>query len=142
MSVPNRHPFERGFTLIELVAILVLLGILSVAVLPRLMNSDAFDIRVSEDQIKSSIATAQQLALSGAGTVVCQVNTNSISVTVDGTPVTFGGVTYPLNMPGSILLSTHTFNFDKLGRTSAATIVVSQGGDSGQVNVEASGYAY
>ena len=66
---------------------------------------------------------------------------NSVSVNEDGNPI--AGSVYPLTMPSGVSLApAGTFSFDKLGRTTAATITVTGASASAQVNVASSGYAY
>ena len=53
----------NGFTLIELVMVLVLLGIVSVAILPRFVNQKTFDARGFFDQSISMVRYAQKTAI-------------------------------------------------------------------------------
>ena len=45
MIAPHQHTNQHGFTLIELVVVLVLVGILSVFALPKLMDRASMDAR-------------------------------------------------------------------------------------------------
>lgn len=52
----------KGFTLIELVAVLVLLGIVSVVVLPRFLGRDGFAEYALRDELVAAYRIAQQRA--------------------------------------------------------------------------------
>lgn len=56
-------PGPRGFTLVELVVVLVMLGILSVSILGRFLDSDAFDAAIVRDQVVTLVRSSQQKAL-------------------------------------------------------------------------------
>lgn len=56
-------PALRGFTLVELVAVIVLIGILGVTIIGRLMSSDAFDGAVVRDQVVALVRSSQQKSL-------------------------------------------------------------------------------
>lgn len=71
---------ERGFTLIELVMILVIVGILSVAVVPRYFSTPTYNKQVFYDEIINSVRYARKLAV-GSGTHV-QVSVTSTSITL------------------------------------------------------------
>ncbi|MDP2758925.1 MAG: prepilin-type N-terminal cleavage/methylation domain-containing protein, partial [Sideroxyarcus sp.] len=53
----------RGFTLVELITVMVIVGILAVAVLPRFFTVSDFEDRGSADQVKSLLRFAQKTAI-------------------------------------------------------------------------------
>jgi MSHA pilin protein MshC len=53
----------EGFTLIELVMVMVLIGILAVTIIPRFANKNTFDARGYFDQSISLLRYAQKLAI-------------------------------------------------------------------------------
>lgn len=52
-----------GFTLVELITVMVIVGILAVAVLPRFFTVSTFEDRGSADQVKSILRFAQKTAI-------------------------------------------------------------------------------
>ncbi len=67
ITAPTELPRQNGFTAIELVLVIVLLGILSILVLPRFSDPAAFHNRLLHDQLLSLSQLARQTALSRAG---------------------------------------------------------------------------
>jgi MSHA pilin protein MshC len=53
----------RGFTLVELVAILIITSILALVALPRFFDSQTFDARIQYDQAQSVLRYAQKIAI-------------------------------------------------------------------------------
>ncbi len=138
---------SSGFTLIELIAVIILLGVISVVALPRFYNTDTAAVQSARDQALSALFTAQQIAMARAGngtTIQVDVDSTSLNVTENGTSVTATGGTYPLVLPEGVTVTagTGTYIFDKLGRTDAGQIVLTRGSTSATLRVEASGYAY
>lgn len=58
---------ESGFTLIELISVLVLIGILAVVVFPKMASTQSFQTRLFTDQLMSAVHQARLLALSRQG---------------------------------------------------------------------------
>ncbi|MBU1425328.1 MAG: prepilin-type N-terminal cleavage/methylation domain-containing protein [Gammaproteobacteria bacterium] len=65
---------QRGFSLVELITIIVILGIISVAAIPRFFDKNVFDSRSFYDQVLSTLRFAQKTAIA-QHTTVCVVDT-------------------------------------------------------------------
>lgn len=59
-----------GFTLVELIIIMVLIGILAVVAIPRLLDTKTFDERGFHDAVKAAVQHARKLAV-GSRRYVC-----------------------------------------------------------------------
>lgn len=139
-----RRSRELGFTLVELVAILVVMGALAFFAMPRLRISDS-SLLTSRDAIIAALSHAQQIAMardSASNPVTLVVTSSSIEVQENGAIVTSPGADYPLTFPSGVSITggLGTLEYDKLGRTSPSAI--SLNGGQATVSVEASGYAY
>jgi MSHA pilin protein MshC len=63
MSNFNRGS-SRGFTMVELILVMVIAGILAAVAIPRFMGRTSFDTRGFTDQLASTVRFAQKLAIS------------------------------------------------------------------------------
>jgi MSHA pilin protein MshC len=136
---------QNGFTLLELIAVITLLGVLSVVLFSRINAVGASRVQASRDDVIAALFFAQQLAMSRSNIQVI-VSATAIDVRENGVSVKPDLNFYPLNMPTGISLnsSPSTFAYDKLGRTSAGLIQIqtSDGTYSVNVNLESTGYAH
>lgn len=85
------HTRFRGFTLIELIMVLVLAGVLAIVLVPRL-SSKVFDARGFHDETLAMLRYAQKTAIAQRRTVCISFGAASVSLTVVGTA---GGTTCP-----------------------------------------------
>ncbi|HUG22111.1 pilus assembly FimT family protein [Piscinibacter sp.] len=74
----RRH---RGFTLAELIVVLMLIGILAVVALPRLFDKSGFASRGAHDFVGSSLRYAQKSAVAMRRNVCVSIGTTSLDVT-------------------------------------------------------------
>jgi MSHA pilin protein MshC len=141
----------RGFTLVELVAVLVIIGILASVVGSRSMSFSTLSLMGGRDLAVSALFSAQQKAMVQADAVRLITQGSSIDIRVDANAdgtfaasesIRCNGVLYPIVAPGGISFSSQIFAFDHLGHTTAGTISVSKGSNSVSVTVTAVGYAY
>jgi MSHA pilin protein MshC len=73
----------RGFTMIELVAVIVLVGILAAFAAPRFMQNDAFDARTFTDQNLNMLRYAQKLAIAQGRPVFAVLGAERIALCFD-----------------------------------------------------------
>ncbi|MBE3025784.1 Tfp pilus assembly protein FimT/FimU [Janthinobacterium sp. GW458P] len=70
----NRGRLQRGFTLVELIAVLVVGGLLAAVVAPRFFQQDSFDARSFADQNVSMLRYGQKLAIAQNRPVFVQLD--------------------------------------------------------------------
>ncbi|MED5596054.1 pilus assembly FimT family protein [Janthinobacterium sp. P210006] len=80
---PLRRTAARGFTLIELVAVLVLAGLLGTFAVNRFFQRDTFDARSFADQVTNIVRYGQKLAVAQNRAVFVRINNNSVALCFD-----------------------------------------------------------
>lgn len=117
---------QAGFTLVELVMVIVLLGILAVYAVPRILNPGDFAARGFHDQSMAYLRYAQKTAIAQRRTVCVTLSNNAISLRIANTagsntcssalagPAGEAGLT----APGGVAFNGTpiSFNFDALGQ--------------------------
>lgn len=134
---------QHGFTLIELIAVIVILGFLSVAIMPRFLQSDSFEARTVQDKLISAAREAQQLAMSKPVSADVQLITDNGNKRIRISYIDGGTQTIDTDIPGASSINNQTLHYDKHGFVvggSAVTISINGGAKS--VRIEASGYAH
>lgn len=124
---------QRGFTLIELVMVLLLLGILAVYAVPRIINTGDFYARGFHDQSLAYLRYAQKTAIAQRRTVCVALTSTGISLSIASAAGSNSCATALSGPGGEAALSARSgvafsstltnFNFDALGQpvTTAAS---------------------
>jgi len=131
----SARAFSRGFSLIELVMVLVLVGVLAVFSLPRLLDMQGINARGFHDEALAFLRYAQKTAIAQRRTVCVSFTGSSatLKVDADGNAATGAGgcesnLTGPRgDTPGTITAragvvfgsTPAAFSFDGLGQPSA-----------------------
>lgn len=127
---------EYGFTLVELVAVIVITGIVASIAAPRFIGADAFDARGSYGTLTAALRYAQKTAIAQRRNVYAAINTSTRTVCLGYTsncsssvidPVTQTAYSKTLSNNVTISASTTPIGFDGLGRpvpNAAATFTI------------------
>jgi MSHA pilin protein MshC len=150
--LPNSpFPLQRGFTLVELVTVILLLGALSVFALPRMMDRTGLDATAFEQELRAALRHARALASASGCEVQVRVAGGIYGVYLRGDaagqscgtgtftqpaawPVRGGAYEGPV--PDNVTVGDLTVTFDGLGRSSGGSTSV--GGRT--ITVSVAGY--
>lgn len=145
----NAPPAARGFTLIELIMVIVILGVLAVFAAPRLFDNSTFTGRGLHDETMALLRFGQKTAIAQRHTVCVTVNGTGITMTIfkdNPAPATCAAATAvqapPLIPPfvpqgGTGLAGPASpFQFTPLGSTDQAAAVTLTVANSTPITVE------
>lgn len=147
---------EYGFTMVELIAVMVIAGILAAVAIPRFFDKNAFQSRGFYDQVISTLRYAQKAAIAQNRFVCVAFTASSVTLTINATATCVGATslaspsgdaTYTVTAPSSnVTLTGYTtpFYFDALGRPNPnAKQTINIAGVTNSITVEAeTGYVH
>jgi len=144
---------QHGFTLIELIMVMVIVGILAVFVVPRFFDANVFQSRGFADQVQATLRYAQKEAIAQHQYVCAAFTTNSVTLSTGATAgcstplLSPTGGQYKINAPAGITFSSPVptgFSFNALGQpTPNSKQTISINGASNSIIVEAeTGYVH
>lgn len=147
---------QSGFTMIELIVMMIVIGIMAVVVLPRFDLLKGFDEVGYRDKVKATLEYARKSAVAMRRQVRVSVNDSGLTVEFQKQTPELEGIAAwsALNLPGSatntfaapngisLAPASATIVFDALGRPDAAKAFTVSGG-GGTISVEAeTGYVH
>jgi MSHA pilin protein MshC len=143
---------NRGFTLIELVVTMVLIGILAAVALPRFFDATAFHSRGFYDEVIQAARYGQKLAVASGCDVELSIAGGSFALHQRAASCTSGDFTRAVPRPSgsdafagsepsgvSLTATSSSIIFDSLGRATPGGVTVSVDGRSFTI-VGESGY--
>lgn len=114
--------YQRGFTMTELVVIMVIVGILAAVVLPRFSDNEVFQSLGAADQAKAALRYGQKVAIARRRNV--NVTISAAAEPDCGTALTGGNVNCVISDRVTVAPPLPlTVTFDALGRPNAATVL-------------------
>ena len=129
MAYPDRGS-SRGFTMVELILVIVIAGILATVAVPRLVGRNSFDTRGFADQLAATVRFAQKLAVAQRRNVFVQLTANDATLCYDPAcatpaPGPGGEKFYKITAPGGVAIASPlaVLAFDPGGRPQTAALL-------------------
>lgn len=144
---------SSGFSLIELIAVMVIVGVVSVTATSRMAPTATFQLQASRDKVLAAFFIAQQRAMSQSASVQLVARASEVDILVDTdgdgsfadeTSFYLDENAFPIELDSnqSFTAGTGTFTFNRLGYTSPGTLTLTQDTRTVDINVSSTGYAY
>lgn len=106
-----------GFTLVELIVVILIIGILSISIAPRFFTVSSYENRKASDELLTALRYTQQIAMARGGDI--QLNLQSDNYTIeltDGTDLRSpNGQSYPIFFDGVTTSTPIIIVYDGLG---------------------------
>ena len=127
MSLVSSPQKKLGFTIIELIVVILIAGILSVSIIPRFFNTETYKNRLATDELLAALRYSQQVAMNRGGDIQLVLSANNFTVQISGggnlrSPD--GHIPYTKTFPNNITATAATINFNALGQPVNNTAIV------------------
>ena len=114
---------KSGFTLVELIVVILIVGILSASVAPRFFGVASYESRQAADEVLSALRYSQQMAMNRGGDIQLVLTANNFTVQRSGGGALRspdGLIPYTKIFPNSVTAAPNpnpqTINFNALGQ--------------------------
>jgi len=104
---------QRGFTMVELITVIIIIGIIGAVVTPRFFSATTFQSRAAADQVRAALKYGQKIAIAQRHQVSVVVSSAAQANCTN----TVSSYTVTCAILNSVTLtSAGTFNFNSLGQ--------------------------
>lgn len=135
-----------GFTLVELIVTILIVGILSISIAPRFFGVSAYEDRKAADELLAALRHTQQMAMNRGGGIQLVLTATNFTVQISGSPPTplrspDGLAAYVKTFPTNVVVSPlPTITYDRLGKPNSG-YTINIGTQKIQIEAE-TGYAH
>ncbi len=126
ITIKNLKKYKKtsGFTLVELIVVILITGILSISIAPRFFGVSSYEDRKASDELRSALRHTQQLAMTHGGGIQLILTASNLTVQLaNGTPLRSpdGRIPYVKTFPANVAVSPvpSTITYNALGKPNA-----------------------
>ncbi len=107
-----------GFTLVELIVVILITGILSISIAPRFFGVSSYEDRKAMDELLTALRYTQQMAMNRGGNIRLDLESDRYTIELtDNTPLRSpDGMPYPKIFVGVTSSTPNLIEYDRLGR--------------------------
>lgn len=107
-----------GFTLVELIVVILITGILSISIAPRFFGVSSYEDRKATDELLTALRYTQQMAMNRGGNIRLDLESDRYTIELtDNTPLRSpDGAPYPKIFVGVTSSTPNLIEYDRLGR--------------------------
>ena len=115
---PQLFTKNSGFTLVELIVVILIVGILSVSIAPRFFGVSTYEDRKAVDELLSALRYTQQLAMARGGNIQLDLQNDNYTIELtSGTDLRSpDGIPFPRFFSGVTSSTPTIIVYDGLGR--------------------------
>lgn len=145
MTSLHKYKFiQYGFTLVELIVVILIIGILSISIAPRFFTVSSYENRKASDELLAALRYTQQIAMARGGDIQLNLQNDNYTIELtDGTPLRSpNGSSYPIFFDGVTTSTPNIIVYDGLGnRVPNAQFDISIGDQTIRIE-QGTGYAH
>ena len=145
----KNQPLRSGFTLVELIVVLVIIGVLAVSLLPRFFDNSGTAEYLYQDQVANVLRRVQMQAMQCTSCSTPQVTVTANTLIASGGSCPNGNDALAVCVANrdnvSLALNANTLQFDSMGRPSACSgrcELTIQGSTQLKLCIETEGYIH
>lgn len=143
---PPKYYSQSGFSLVELIAVMIIAGVLATTASMKFSPSD-IDLQTAKADVLAALIYARETAMArsdGDSAVTVIIASDSVDVRVNNISIHSTSQNYPMTLTTSVEVAsgTGTLSFNRLGESNEHSITLTQNAFTDSITISGVGYAY